>query len=122
MNSSSAAISRWTGEEMQRRVSRRYRAERRFRLFGFAAIGVSVAFLAFLLISMAWKGHADQQERQERHRQADGSQTEEAESAFGGVALGDALLHFIAGPAVQRCGGCGVTHMLPDICAQSAAR
>lgn len=56
MNSSSAAISRWTGEEMQKRVSRRYRAERRFRLFGFAAIGVSVAFLAFLLITMAWQG------------------------------------------------------------------
>jgi phosphate transport system permease protein len=41
---------------MQRRVSRRYRAERRFRLFGFTAIGVSIAFLAFLLITMAWQG------------------------------------------------------------------
>ncbi|HEU0310262.1 MAG TPA: phosphate ABC transporter permease PstA, partial [Sphingomicrobium sp.] len=29
---------------------------RRFRFFGFAAIGVSVAFLAFLLITMAWQG------------------------------------------------------------------
>src|SRR5688572_10605901 len=56
MSDASAAISRWTGEEMQRRVSRRYRAERRFRLFGFTAIGVSIAFLAFLLITMAWQG------------------------------------------------------------------
>ena len=56
MNSASAAASRWTGEEMQKRISGRYRAERRFRLFGFAAIGVSVAFLAFLLITMAWQG------------------------------------------------------------------
>jgi phosphate transport system permease protein len=56
MNSASAAVSRWTGEEMQKRISGRYRAERRFRLFGFAAIGVSVAFLAFLLITMAWQG------------------------------------------------------------------
>jgi len=53
MSDATAAISRWTGEEMQKRVSSRYRAERRFRFFGFAAIGVSVAFLAFLLISMA---------------------------------------------------------------------
>ena len=51
-----ASTSRWTGNEMQKRVSRRYRAERRFRMFGFAAIGVSVAFLAFLLFTMAWKG------------------------------------------------------------------
>jgi phosphate transport system permease protein len=56
MSDATAAISRWTGEEMQKRVSRRYRAERRFRLFGLMAIGISVAFLAFLLITMAWKG------------------------------------------------------------------
>ena len=49
-------VSRWTGDEMQKRVARRYRAERRFRFFGFAAIGISVAFLAFLLVTMAWKG------------------------------------------------------------------
>jgi phosphate transport system permease protein len=41
---------------MQRRVRRRYAAERRFRLLGLAAIGVSVLFLAFLLYSMAAKG------------------------------------------------------------------
>src|SRR5512139_2611481 len=56
MNSPSTAVSRWTGEEMQRRVSQRYRAERRFRFFGFAAVSLSVAFLAFLLITMAWQG------------------------------------------------------------------
>ncbi len=41
---------------MQKRVARRYAAERRFRLFGLAAVGLSLAFLAFLLINMAWKG------------------------------------------------------------------
>jgi phosphate transport system permease protein len=56
MSDASAAISRWTGDDMQKRVAQRYRAERRFRLFGFTAIGVSVAFLAFLLITMAWQG------------------------------------------------------------------
>jgi phosphate transport system permease protein len=56
MSRADQAISRWTGDEMQRRVARRYRAERRFRLFGFVAIGISIAFLAFLLITMAWKG------------------------------------------------------------------
>jgi phosphate transport system permease protein len=56
MSSDQAAISRWTGDEMQKRVARRYAAERRFRFFGLAAVGLSVAFLAFLLITMAWKG------------------------------------------------------------------
>jgi phosphate transport system permease protein len=56
MSSAEAAISRWTGEDMQKRVASRYAAERRFRLFGFAAVSLSLAFLAFLLISMAWKG------------------------------------------------------------------
>ena len=41
---------------MQKRVAKRYAAERRFRFFGLAAVGLSVAFLAFLLITMAWKG------------------------------------------------------------------
>jgi phosphate transport system permease protein len=49
-------MNRWTGEAMQRRVARRYAAERRFRFFGLAAVGLSIAFLAFLLTTMAWKG------------------------------------------------------------------
>jgi phosphate transport system permease protein len=56
MSSADVAISRWTGEDMQKRVAKRYAAERRFRFFGLAAVGLSVAFLAFLLINMAWKG------------------------------------------------------------------
>ena len=56
MSSEATAISRWTGEQMQKRVAKRYAAERRFRFFGLAAVGISVAFLAFLLITMAWKG------------------------------------------------------------------
>ena len=41
---------------MQSRVAKRYAAERRFRLFGFAAVALSLAFLAFLLITMTVKG------------------------------------------------------------------
>ena len=41
---------------MDRLVRKRYAAERRFRLAGILAIGVSVAFLAFLLATMAWRG------------------------------------------------------------------
>ena len=51
-----AAMNRWTGDEMRKRIARRYAAERRFRFFGLAAVSISVAFLAFLLITMAWKG------------------------------------------------------------------
>jgi phosphate transport system permease protein len=41
---------------MDARVRKRYAAERRFRLLGFLAIGISVVFLAFLLITMTIKG------------------------------------------------------------------
>lgn len=52
----SRASSRWSDPAMTKRVSRRYAAERRFRLLGLTAVGLSVLFLAFLLVTMAWKG------------------------------------------------------------------
>ena len=54
--SSAAPTSRWTDGSMNARVRKRYAAERRFRLLGLFAVGLSAAFLAFLLITMAWKG------------------------------------------------------------------
>ena len=53
---SSSTSSRWTDQEMTKRVRRRYRSERIFRGVGFAAISLSVLFLAFLLWNMASKG------------------------------------------------------------------
>ena len=53
---SSRAPSGWTDGSMEKRIARRYAAERRFRLYGFAAIAVSLAFLAFLLVTMTVKG------------------------------------------------------------------
>ena len=52
----SVAASRWTDGSMDSRLRRRYAAERRFRLAGMAAVALSVAFLAFLLITMGWRG------------------------------------------------------------------
>jgi phosphate transport system permease protein len=52
----SRAATRWTDGSMQKLVAKRYAAERRFRLYGLAAVSLSVAFLAFLLITMVWKG------------------------------------------------------------------
>ena len=46
----------WRAPAMQRRLQRRYAAERRFRLLGLAAILASAAFLAFLLVSMVARG------------------------------------------------------------------
>ena len=49
----------WTTSAMQRRIRRRYAAERRFRFFGMAAVILSAAFLAFLLCTMVvqgWRG------------------------------------------------------------------
>src|SRR5215208_1270953 len=46
----------WTDGAMVKRVRRRYAAERRFRVLGLAAVGVSVLFLAFLLVTVLGKG------------------------------------------------------------------
>jgi len=46
----------WKTAQMERRVRRRYAAERRFRLFGLAAIVLSVSFLLFLLVTMVANG------------------------------------------------------------------
>src|SRR5688500_11857100 len=58
MNSTTAdaAITRWTGDAMQSRLRRRYRSERLFKLLGLAAVAISLAFLAFLLGTMIWRG------------------------------------------------------------------
>ncbi|MEO7786445.1 MAG: phosphate ABC transporter permease PstA [Sphingomicrobium sp.] len=53
---SSSSASRWSDGSMQKRVKRRYAAERRFRALGFAAVALSLLFLAFLLFTMASKG------------------------------------------------------------------
>jgi phosphate transport system permease protein len=47
---------RWTDQAMQNRLRRRYRSERLFKFLGFAAVGISLAFLVFLLGTMIWKG------------------------------------------------------------------
>jgi phosphate transport system permease protein len=54
--SSVAPENRWTGAAMQKRVASRYAAERRFKLLGLLAVGLSLAFLAFLLGVMLIRG------------------------------------------------------------------
>ena len=58
MNSVAADFpaTRWTDQAMQSRLRKRYRSERLFKFLGFAAVGISLAFLAFLLGTMIWKG------------------------------------------------------------------
>jgi phosphate transport system permease protein len=46
----------WNAAAMQRRIRRRYAAERRFRLFGMLAVILSAAFLAFLIFTMIANG------------------------------------------------------------------
>jgi len=46
----------WKADAMQRRIRRRYAAERRFRLIGLGAVLLSAAFLAFLLVTMLGNG------------------------------------------------------------------
>ncbi|UZK66205.1 phosphate ABC transporter permease PstA [Sphingomonas sp. M1-B02] len=51
-----AAPTGWTTDSMQKRIRSRYRRERRFRMWGLAAVVGSAGFLAFLLITMLWQG------------------------------------------------------------------
>lgn len=46
----------WQGEAMQKRIRRRYAAERRFKIMGLGAVMLSACFLAFLLIVMVGNG------------------------------------------------------------------
>ncbi len=46
----------WNGQIMQKRIARRYAAERRFKAMGFIAVGLSTVFLAFLLFTMLGQG------------------------------------------------------------------
>jgi phosphate transport system permease protein len=46
-----------TAEAVRARVRRRYRAERRFRLFGMAAIGIALGLLALLLATVVAQGY-----------------------------------------------------------------
>ncbi|WP_176591577.1 phosphate ABC transporter permease PstA [Sphingobium sp. EM0848] len=46
----------WKSDAMRRRIARRYAAERRFKLAGLLAVGISAAFLAFLLFTMIGNG------------------------------------------------------------------
>src|SRR5688572_25686325 len=46
----------WSAQAMDRRLRRRYAAERRFRLIGLAAILISAGFLALLLTTMVANG------------------------------------------------------------------
>lgn len=46
----------WSSPKMQKRISRRYAAERRFKFMGLAAVMMSTAFLIFLLVTMMGNG------------------------------------------------------------------
>ena len=46
----------WSSEAMQRRIRKRYAAERRFKLLGLGAVVLSAGFLALLLIIMIGNG------------------------------------------------------------------
>ncbi|WP_439538960.1 phosphate ABC transporter permease PstA [Sphingomonas sp.] len=51
-----AAPTGWKTDAMQKRIRARYAKERRFRMWGLAAVIGSASFLAFLLVTMLWQG------------------------------------------------------------------
>jgi phosphate transport system permease protein len=52
----SNAPAKWTSPERKAQLTGRYRAERRFRAAGLAAVSISALFLAYLLVTMLWNG------------------------------------------------------------------
>jgi len=56
MTEPALVASRWSSPVMQAHLRRRYRAERLFRRLGLAAIGIALAALVLLLVSVAAKG------------------------------------------------------------------
>ena len=56
MTMATRAPTDWSGEAMQRRIRRRYAAERRFKLLGLGAVVLSAGFLALLLVIMIGNG------------------------------------------------------------------
>jgi phosphate transport system permease protein len=54
--SAPVAPTSWKTDAMQKRIRARYAKERRFRLWGLAAVIGSASFLAFLLVTMLWQG------------------------------------------------------------------
>lgn len=46
----------WKSDAMRKRIARRYASERRFKALGLAAVLLSAAFLAFLLVTMLGNG------------------------------------------------------------------
>jgi phosphate transport system permease protein len=46
----------WNSDAMQRRIRKRYAAERRFRLLGLGAVAIAAGFLALLLVIMLGNG------------------------------------------------------------------
>ncbi|WP_184199915.1 phosphate ABC transporter permease PstA [Polymorphobacter multimanifer] len=46
----------WSSTRMQRRIARRYAAERNFRFLGLAALGLAASFLVFLLFTIVRDG------------------------------------------------------------------
>ena len=56
MTDQTASLASFTGEEAQKKLRKRHRAERRFRMYGIAAIVFAVAFLLFLFGSIFSQG------------------------------------------------------------------
>ena len=56
MTDQTASLASFTGEDVQKKLRKRHRAERRFRLYGVAAILFALAFLGFFASVAAVNG------------------------------------------------------------------
>lgn len=110
----------WTSPAMQKRIRRRYAAERRFRALGAGAVILSAAFLGFLLLTMVvqgWRGFTVTELALPIDLHADGLKIERNQLATpaADLALASAGLEDVVDNAATRAFGAdGSTYLAPS--------
>ncbi|GAA0748259.1 phosphate ABC transporter permease PtsA [Sphingomonas sp. ABOLD] len=110
----------WNSPAMQKRIRRRYAAERRFRVLGAGAVILSAAFLGFLLLTMVaqgWRGFTVTELALPIDLKADGLKIERSQLATpaADLALASAGLEDVVDNAATRAFGAdGATYLAPS--------
>lgn len=110
----------WKSAAMQKRIRRRYAAERRFRMLGAGAVILSAAFLGFLLLTMVaqgWRGFTVTELALPIDLHADGLKIERARLATpaADLALASAGLEDVVDNAATRAFGSeGASYLAPS--------
>ncbi len=110
----------WKSQAMQKRIRRRYAAERRFRMLGAGAVILSAAFLGFLLLTMVaqgWRGFTVTELALPIDLKADGLKIERNQLATPAADLalaGAGLEDVVENAAARTFGPDGTSYLAPS--------